>query len=318
MQRVLLLDTDRNLKKELSPGFNPRRHEAYTWVDFFKPTPKELHILATTFGFHPLALADCHRPPSRPGLAQYEEYSFITLRCVSHHQHIKSSTTFLNVFLGPRYVITLHEEKLSFLDRLWSSYETDPSLFLKGTDYLLYSLLEALTSEFFPFFDGLEEKIEEIEEELFRRPGRNLLNQIFLFRRQVIKMRKFLGPQRDVADLLCHPDFPLVRMENRTFFLDIYNEYLRLVDHIDTLHELIGSALETYLSLTSNRLNEIMKVLTLVTTIMMPLSLIAGIYGMNFRYMPELEWRYGYPWALGLMVLVAGGMVGYFRKKGWF
>lgn len=318
MQRVLMVDAGGNLKKELPQGFNPRREEVYIWLDLSRPSPKELDILTSTFGFHPLAVADCHRPPYRPGLTQYEEYIFITLRCVSQRPQLKSPTTFLNIFLGPHYIVTIHEEKLNFLERLWSSYQTNPSLFHKGTDYLLYSLLEALTSEFFPFFDRLEDKIEEIEEELFRRPERKVLNQIFLFRRQAIRLRKSLGPQRDVVNLLCHPEFPLVKMENRVFFLDIYNEYLRLVDHIDTLHELIDSALEIYLSLISNRLNEVMKVLTLVTTIMMPLSLIAGIYGMNFRYMPELEWRYGYYWALGLMVLVAGGMVGYFWKKGWF
>lgn len=318
MQRILIVDAEGNFKKELSPGFNPHCKEAYTWLDLSHPSPEELDILISTFGFHPLTVADCHRPPSRPGLAQYGDYVFITLQCVSQRPQIKSLTTFLNIFFGPHYIVTIHEEKLDFLERLWSSYHINPSLFRKGTDYLLYSLLEDLTSEFFLFFDRLEDKIEEIEEELFRRPGRKVLNQIFLFRRQAIRLRKSLGPQRDVVDLLCHPEFPLVKKENRVFFLDIYNEYLRLVDHIDTLHELIGSALEIYLSLISNRLNEVMKVLTLVTTIMMPLSLIAGIYGMNFQYMPELEWRYGYYWALGLMVLVAGGMVGYFWKKGWF
>ncbi|GEA14765.1 magnesium transport protein CorA [Moorella sp. E308F] len=316
MQRLLIFHPQQGLRKNLPPGFQPRQSEEFTWLDLVQPAPAELDLLTDLFHFHPLAVEDCRHPHYRPGIAQYDEYAFLTLRCVKAGQ--RSLTTALNVFLGPRYIVTVHQEELEFVTKLWRQYRQDPQLFQKGTDFILYSLLEPLTETFFTFFDRTEGKIEYLEEEVFRRPTRQILNQVFTLRRQAIKLRKILGAQRDILNLLAYPEFKLVKPENRVFFLDIYNEMLRLIDQVETFHDLASSTLEIYLSLTSNRLNEIMKVLTVITTIMMPLTLIAGIYGMNFRYMPELEWRYGYFTVLGVMAMLAGVMLFFFRRKGWF
>lgn len=316
VQRALIFHPEQGLRENLPPGFQPRQSEEFTWVDLAQPEPEDLELLTGLFHFHPLAVDDCRHPHYRPGIAQYDEYAFLTLRCVKAHQH--SLTVAHNVFLGPKFIVTVHHQELEFIDQLWHRYRQDPQLFVKGTDFILYSLLEPLTETFFTFFDRSEGKIEYLEEEVFRRPTRQILNQVFTLRRQAIKLRKILGAQRDILNLLAHPEFKLVKPENRVFFLDIYNEMLRLSDQVETFHDLATSTLEIYLSLTSNRLNEIMKVLTVITTIMMPLSLIAGIYGMNFRYMPGLEWRYGYFAVLGVMALLAGVMLFFFRRKGWF
>ncbi|MGI9861362.1 magnesium/cobalt transporter CorA [Moorella naiadis] len=316
MQRFLIFDPARGLLENLPPGCQPRHVEGYVWLDLNRPTPEELELLTSLWHFHPLAVDDCRHPHYRPGMAQYEDYAFLTLRCVQPHQ--RSLTGALNVFLGPGFIVTVHQEELEFLNQLWQHYRQDPQLFQKGADFILYSLLEPLTGTFFTFFDRTEGKIEYLEEEVFRRPTRQILNQVFTMRRQAIKLRKILGAQRDIINLLAYPEFKLVKEENRVFFLDIYNEMLRLIDQVETFHDLASSTVEIYLSLTSNRLNEIMKVLTVITTIMMPLTLIAGIYGMNFHYMPELEWRYGYFVVLGVMALLAGVMLFFFRRKGWF
>ncbi|WP_258360913.1 magnesium/cobalt transporter CorA [Moorella sulfitireducens (nom. illeg.)] len=316
MKHVLIFYPARGLKEEVPEDFQPRISEAYTWLDLVQPTPAELDLLTDLFHFHPLSVKDCRHPHYRPGIAQYDEYAFLTLRLVKPGQ--RSLTATLNVFLGPRFIVTVHQEELEFVTKLWHQYRRDPQLFQKGTDFILYSLLEPLSDTFFAFFDRTEGKIEYLEEEVFRRPNRQILNQVFTLRRQAIKLRKILGAQRDILNLLAYPEFKLVKPENRVFFLDIYNEMLRLMDQVETFHDLASSTLEIYLSLTSNRLNEIMKVLTVITTIMMPLTLIAGIYGMNFRYMPELEWRYGYFTVLGVMALLAAVMLFFFRRKGWF
>ncbi|PRR76220.1 magnesium/cobalt transporter CorA [Neomoorella humiferrea] len=316
MQRLLIFHPQQGLKESLEPGFRPRQGEEFVWLDLVRPSPEELDLLTELFHFHPLAVEDCRRPHYRPGIAQYDEYAFLTLRCVKHGKG--SQTVALNVFLGPRFIVTVHQESLDFVDDLWQQYHRDAELFKKGVDFILYSLLEPLTATFFTFFDRTEDKLEHLEEAVFHRPSRQILNQVFTLRRQAIKLRKILGAQRDILNLLSHPEFKLIKQENRVFFLDIYNEMLRLIDQVETLHDLASSTLEIYLSLTSNRLNEIMKVLTVITTIMMPLSLIAGIYGMNFRYMPELEWRYGYFAVLGFMFFLAMVMLYFFRRKGWF
>ncbi|WP_338824667.1 Cobalt/magnesium transport protein CorA [Moorella humiferrea] len=316
MQRLLIFHPQQGLKESLEPGFRPRQGEEFVWLDLVQPSPEELELLTELFHFHPLAVEDCQHPHYRPGMAQYDEYAFLTLRCVKHGKG--SQTAALNVFLGPRFIVTVHQESLDFVDNLWQQYRRDAELFKKGVDFILYSLLEPLTATFFTFFDRTEDKLEHLEEAVFRRPSRQILNQVFTLRRQAIKLRKILGAQRDILNLLSHPEFKLIKQENRVFFLDIYNEMLRLIDQVETLHDLASSTLEIYLSLTSNRLNEIMKVLTIITTIMMPLSLIAGIYGMNFRYMPELEWRYGYFAVLGFMFFLAMVMLYFFRRKGWF
>lgn len=316
MQRLLIFHPKQGLKENLPPGFQPRQIEEFTWLDLVQPAQEELDLLADLFHFHPLAVKDCLHPHYRPGMAQYDEYAFLTLRCIQARQ--RSLTAALNVFLGPGFIVTVHQEELDFLNKIWHQYRQDPRLFAKGVDFILYSLLEPLTETFFAFFDRTEARIEYLEEEVFRQPTRRILNQVFTMRRQAIKLRKILGAQRDIINVLAYPEFNLVKPENRVFFLDIYNEMLRLIDQVETFHDLASSTLEIYLSLTSNRLNEIMKVLTVITTIMMPLSLIAGIYGMNFRYMPELEWRYGYFVVLGVMALLAGVMLHFFQRKGWF
>lgn len=316
MQRRLIFYPEQGLKENLPPGYRPREGEAFVWLDLVQPTPEELELLTSLFHFHPLTIDDCRHPHYRPEMTQYENYAFLTLRCVKPQQ--RSLTVALNVFLGPRFIVTVHHEELEFVNQLWQQYQQDPQLFSKGTDFVLYSLLEPLTVTFFTFFDRTEGKIEHLEEEIFRRPTQQILNQVFTLRRQAIKLRKILSAQRDIINLLAFPEFRLVKEANRVFFLDIYNEMLRLIDQVETFHDLVSSTVEIYLSLTSNRLNEIMKVLTIITTIMMPLSLIAGIYGMNFHYMPELEWRYGYFVVLGIMLLLAGVMLFFFRRKGWF
>lgn len=319
MLRVLVYDEEQGLRTELATGFVPREAASYTWLDLVEPTTEELELLTSVFHFHPLAVEDCRRPHYRPEMAQYDEYAFLLLRCIQSEERGRGPlTAALSVFLGPRYLVTVHHQELPFLTELFAQYRKDPRLFQKGVDFALYSLLEPLTDTYFTFFDRTEERIEHLEEETFRRPTRRLLNQVFTLRRQAIKLRKVLGAQRDIMNLLAFPESKLVHPDNRVFFLDIYNEMLRLIDQVETLHDLASSTVEIYLSITSNRLNEIMKVLTIITTIMMPLSLIAGIYGMNFRYMPELEWRYGYFVVLGVMALLAGIMVVMFRRRGWF
>jgi magnesium transporter len=155
------------------------------------------------------------------------------------------------------------------------------------------------------------------EREIFTGSGERVLDKLLSLKREVLQARRMLGPLRDTMNVVVRRDFPNIRPECRIYFLDLYDHLIRLFDICDTQRELLSSAMEAHLSQVSNRLNEVMKVLTIMSTILMPMTLISGIYGMNFRFMPELNWRFGYPWALGLMLTVSLLMLAYFRRRKW-
>ena len=288
------------------------------WVDLEAPDQNEVAILSEVFHFHPLAIEDCLHCLQRPKVDEYPGYLFVVLHTVKDRveRRIYEPEEF-DIFISENYVVTFHKGKVAALHSLLADCESNRFPPFRSTGFLFQRIMRTLVDEYFPVLDRIESRLEFIEQLVFQRPSQKLMAEAFALRRDLIRIRKSLSPAREVLNALLRRDQPFMTQDDRAYFLDVYDHVLRLFDYVDNLHDLLSNALEAYLSSMSNKLNEIMKVLTMISTVMMPLTLVAGIYGMNFAYMPELGWKYGYPMSLGIMVVITLIMVWYFRRKGW-
>lgn len=297
-----------------------RDHRGLLWVDLERPDDQAAQLLDKTFRFHPLAIEDClSQSIQHPKVDDYDQYLFIIAHAVRAELPLEAQDTEeLGIFLGPNFVVTSHHQPLPCIGKVWERVTQDARLMSRGPDFLLYEILDYLIDDYLPILDNLDEILDGVEAEIFGAPTHDTLNRIFSAKRDTLYLRRVMGPQRDVLNRLSRQEFSLIRPQAAIYFRDVYDRLARVVDTNDALRDLVSGALETYLSVVSNRLNEVMKFLTVVSTIILPLSLIASIYGMNFRFMPELEFRYGYFAILGVMVVLGLGMAVYFKRRGWW
>jgi len=223
----------------------------------------------------------------------------------------------LDIFVGKNYIVTLHKCQIPVLDRVADTWNKNPRLLGDGVGMLLYDILDALIDGYFPVLDQVDEQIDDIENSIFRQNAVGSAEQIFKLKRSLLVMRRIAAPLREVFNVLVRRDQPLLSEQSVTYLRDIYDHTLRIVDTIDTYRDILAGALDAYLSVVSNQLSSVMKTLTVAATVLISLQVISGIYGMNFKHMPELSWRYGYFGALGLMVVIAGGLLYYFRRIKW-
>ena len=288
------------------------------WVDLEAPVPDEVSLLNDVFHFHPLAIDDCLHGLQRPKIDEYPGYLFLVIHAVSGESKsgIFHPAEFC-IFISREYVVTFHSQRVESLDHLYKDYCEGGVWQDRSTGFLLQAILRVLVDDLFPVIDSMEDQLEGIERRIFEKPDQALLSLSFRLRRSIFMLRKSMSPEREVLNGLLRREYPFMTPDDRAYFMDVYDHILRLFDYADNLHELLSNAMESYLSSVSNHLNEIMKVLTVFTTIMMPLTVITGIYGMNFAFMPELRSPYGYPVILLSMAVVTGIMLAYFRRKGW-
>ncbi len=290
------------------------------WVDLEAPTVAEQMILTDVFRFHPLAVEDCIEETHLPKLDDYGEYLFLVI----HHgaRSVEEPGTFstveLNCFLSRRYLVTYHDEPSRTISDVYRRLEKESPTMAHGTDSLLHEILDGVIDNYLPILDDLDEQVGEIERQVLEEPNHGVLDRILMLKRDVMHLKRVAAPQREVFHRLSRDPFAVIDPRVQIYFRDVYDHLVRITDLAESYREHLTATLEAHLSMVSNRLNEVMKVLTVIATIVLPLSLIAGIYGMNFKFMPELQWRYGYPFILGLMAAVAGGMLYWFRRKGWF
>jgi magnesium transporter len=224
----------------------------------------------------------------------------------------------VDLFVGKNYLVTVHDGSLAALaetaERWCRNVET---LGNRGIGLLVYSLLDALVDGYFPCLDELGERVEELETAIFERARADQQEEIFALKKDLLAIRRVLGPERDVMNVLVRRDAPVFEEGVAVYFQDVYDHILRVTDAIDTYRDLLSSALDAHLSVTSFHLNEVVRRLTASSIILMTVTLIAGIYGMNFANMPELDWTYGYPFALGLMIVTAGALGLLFKRIDW-
>jgi magnesium transporter len=223
----------------------------------------------------------------------------------------------LDVFLGQNFLITYHKKEARSVSEVMRRCRENTPIFDYGLDFVLYSILDILVANYVPVLDSIEDQLEDVEEVIFDRPEQAALKDILALKRTLMRLKKTVFPQREVINHLARNEYQFVQPKTQAYFRDVYDMLYRMAEMIESFRDVSTAMVETYLSTVSNRMNEIMKVLTLFSTIFLPLGVIAGIYGMNFDYMPELHWKYGYPFALGLMLLVALTLIGYFKWKKW-
>jgi len=301
-----------------------RRRDSVTWVDVVGLHDVEtVRRVGELFGLHPLALEDVLNTGHRPKTEPFPDHHFVLTKSVRLGTGLESEQ--VSIFFGHGFVVTFQETAADPFDGVRERLRTGRrKIRSSDADYLAYALLDAMVDELFPVLEGLGERLEALEEEVIERPDSGSLQEIHRLRRELLVLRRATWPQREVVQVLERDESGLIAADTRPFLRDCYDHVIQVLDFIETYRELASGLLDIYLSGVSNRMNEVMKVLTVIATLFIPLTFIAGIYGMNFDpavsawNMPELGWRYGYPASLALMAAVAVVLLLYFRRKGWF
>jgi len=271
------------------------------------------------FGIHPLVLEDIVNTRQRPKMEDFEKYIFLVVKMLTceQDQH-EISAEQVSMLLGPNFVISFQERLGDVFDQIRDRIRTSKGRIRKeGADYLAYALLDAIVDGYFIVLENLGERIEILEDSVIENPTTQTLQVINGLKREMILLRRSVWPLREVIGTLDRGGSALIHETTGTYLRDVYDHTIQVADTIDSYRDMIIGTRDTYLSSLSNRMNEIMKVLTIIATIFIPVTFIAGIYGMNFQFMPELGWRGSYFVVWGVMIGVAGVMIAYFKKKDW-
>lgn len=279
-----------------------------------------LQQLAAGLTIHSLVLEDVVNTDQRPKIEDYDNYLFLVLKWFHLASHSSTVTPEqVSIILGAQWVVSFEEGPGDMFGPLRDRIRKDKGQIRKlGTDYLAYALSDAVVDHYFSVLEHLGETIEALEEELVHYPKQENLHALYRLKRNLIIIRKAVWPLREVVANLERGESQLLSPQTKLYFRDVYDHTIQVIETVETYRDMLASMLDIYLTTLSNRLNETMKVLTMMATLFIPLTFIAGIYGMNFKHMPELEWLWGYPAVLGVMASLAGGMLWFFRRKQWF
>ncbi len=275
--------------------------------------------LGAAFQLHPLVLEDIVNTEQRPKGDDYGTYAFLVAKALTYAVPTRQlAMEQISIVFGQGFVLTFQENGGDPFGPVRERLRTGRGrLRTQRADYLVYTLMDAIVDNYFGVLEGIGEVTEQVEEQLLSDPKPEVLKDLYTLRRNILFVRRAVWPLREVIGTLQRGQSQLITEFTRTYLADVYDHTIQLIDAIETLRDIIAGMLELYLSSASNRMTAVMKVLTVITTIFMPLSFIAGVYGMNFEYMPELKSPLGYPLTLMSMVLIAGGMLWYFHRKRW-
>ena len=270
------------------------------------------------YSLNPLMLEDILNTEQRPKLDAYDDVLFFPMKMMYLDENLEMETEQFSLVLGDDYVLSFREKESDFFKELISRIKNPESrLRQQNNNYLFYSLVDTLVDSYFVVLDDLSDDVESIEEEVFFKPTSNTLKRIQTAKKELIHFRRTLYPTRDALLKLQEIEHSVINDTTTVYFNDILDHLNILIDTYESCRDLVANLMDTYMTLISNRMNEIMKVLTIISTIFIPLSFIAGVYGMNFDNMPELSWKYGYFLVLGVMFAAVIGMLFYFRRKHW-
>ena len=307
------------LQVEQLDQLSPPADESVIWINVGGVHKVEMvETLGKQFSLHPLLLEDVMNTDQRPKLDDYEAYIFLVMKMLSLTDRKDIAVEQVSFVLGKNYVISFQENGTDVFQPVRERLRGGKGrLRQSGADYLLYALVDAIVDQYFAVLELSGEQIEAVQQAVVDDPKPETLNEIHALKRQLLFVRRAVWPLRDVMTNLSRSDCPFLQHPTKLFFRDVYDHVVQIVDTIEILREMVSASLDIYLSSVSYRLNAIMRVLTVITTIFMPLSFIASIYGMNFEYMPELRSPWGYPLVLGVMAAVGVGMLVLFRNKRW-
>ena len=294
--------------------------KAVIWIDMEAPTEADEQLLSNLFHFHPLTLEDCRETRNYPKVEEFPGYLYFIVhgvRADTSPDHF--NTIELDAFLGPNYVITYHHEMFRSINNVKKLVMTTPIACQRGPAFLLHQILDQIVDFYSPVLDDFDERIAKLEDDIFTlsRPNQAILEEIMDLKRGVLRLRRISARQMEVILRTSRGEFSLIPAPMLPFYRDIHDHIIRITDLAESYRDLISGCLDAYMSVVGNRMNEIMKVLTIFSAIMLPLTFIAGVYGMNFENMPELTTRFGYFVVLTLMAVVAVGMLVFFWARGW-
>jgi magnesium transporter len=292
------------------------------WVEIEQPTDADLILLREEFGFHALAIEDIRHRNQRPKVDDYGSFVHVVIYAIEQTAPDAIATYELDLFYSDRYLVAVHTEPIPALVEAITRWQQNTEIIHHGVGALIYAVLDTIVDGYFPVLDAIEGAIEEVEERIFatKRNARYhtaTVGSLFTVRRELLLLRRVIAPARDVMSTLSRRALAKTHADALPYMQDVYDHIVRTLDTIDTYRDLLAGAMDASLSVTSNRLNEVMKTMTAGSIILMADALIAGIYGMNFKNIPELSWHYGYAYALGLMAGVTALLAYLFRRAWW-
>jgi magnesium transporter len=323
--RLRLIDYDAEAIQErelerIEDAFAHATEPPVTWVNV-----DGLHDVSVAeavgdrFGVHRLALEDVLSPNQRPKVEDYDNHFLVILKMLSFDAATDSiSSEQLSLIVGPNYLFSFQERPGDVFEPVRERLRLGrPRIRARGTDYLAYTLMDAVVDNYYRVLERIGDRIEELERDAMEDASIAVSHRIHHLKGEVLVLRRAVWPLREMLGLMYRGDIPTISEETQLFLRDVYDHCVQVIDTAETLREVLSGAMDLYMSGVSNRMNEVMKVLTIIATIFIPLSFFAGLYGMNFEYMPELGVRWAYPALLGMMGLLAGGMLWLFRRRGW-
>jgi magnesium transporter len=315
MIRTLAVTVDKKLKRDLEYEELINEDISWFWVDFDKPDEKEIGLLSKDFYFHPLSIEDCLQRLQRPKFDHYEGYNFFVLNSLNQKSFEPEE---VGVFVGANYIVSVHTNSMSEIEESWNKAVSNSTVWEKGPTYILYLMLDKIVDQFFPAAEGIEDHLDELDSNSKGKSINRMMDEVFEIRGQLLLLRRIVISMRDLLYRILNSERLSGFKEYKLYLSDIYDHLLKLCDMIESSRDMTTDMRDSYMSMNSSRMNKNMMILTVISTIFMPLTFIAGVYGMNFDFMPELGWEYGYFVILGVMLIIGVLMVFWFKRKGWF
>jgi len=312
------------LEQELSPvriREIVEQGEGELWVDIDSTDVHQHALLEKVFGFHPLSIEDTLSPGSRVKLEEYDHYLFVVVSGIRFDRATPDpfdlETFNLYFFLGKNYLVTVHAIESPSCDSTRDRLMRNPDLLGRGAEMTMHSIIDQAVDAYFPVVESLNDLVDHLEEKLFESFDEKLIHEIFKAKRSAFAFRRHIGPLREVLNVVTNRPSVYIRAETQLYYRDVYDHTIRIMESVDTTRDLLAGVLETYLSQTSNRMNKVMKQLSIVSTIALPLIVVGGIYGMNFSAMPLTHHPLGFYWALGSMAAISAVMMWWLRNNRW-
>jgi magnesium transporter len=298
--------------------------ESLIWVDLFQDSAEESRrVLTEIFDFHPLSVDDALVEMHVPKIDDWGNYLYLSLVAVKPEQPLDDidKSIELDLFLGVNFIVTYHQEELDAVDLVWHNLMRNESHLQRGSKYILYQIIDELANQYMNMIDSLDMRVEEIEDTVIAKPDRRMLEEIFTMKRSLLNLRRIIAPQREVLNKLSRGDFAIVSQKERMYFRDVYDHLVRVHEIIESLRDMVSGALDTYLSVVNNQLSSIMKTLTIITTLFMPLSFLTGFFGMNFFAASNQlnQWTSGVSFGVVMAVMIGLplSMFLWMRRRDW-
>jgi magnesium transporter len=314
---------DQVIEKELATiedVFSYKQTDSISWINLNGLNHiTEIEKLGEHYNLHPLVLEDIVNTSQRPKIDDYNDYIFLVAQMMYYDSEEQIVNEQISFILGPNYVLTFQEAEGDVFDSLRDRIRNSKGRVRQhGSDYLLYALIDSIVDHYYAIIETMGNKVEELEDQLFEGLKEDeITNEIQILKREILKIRRAIFPLREIINRIEKSESKLIEEKTQRYFSDVYDHVIQISETIEIYREMIWSLMDMYMTNISNKMNEVMKVLTIIATIFIPLTFIAGIYGMNFQYIPELELKNGYFYIWGLMILIFIGMLYYFKRKKW-